>query len=84
MSSPKAARYLLALLFALVIGSIVAFFRVIPGSFVPAEDQGYLISALMLPDCGRKASVIMPTTARFLMTSIRSGQFLAAFTSPAV
>ncbi len=38
------------LLFALVIGSIVAFFRVIPGSFVPAEDQGYLISALMLPD----------------------------------
>jgi len=39
-----------ALLFALVIGSIVAFFRVIPGSFVPAEDQGYLISALMLPD----------------------------------
>ncbi|WP_153145741.1 efflux RND transporter permease subunit [Dechloromonas sp. H13] len=39
-----------ALLFALVIGSVVAFFRVIPGSFVPAEDQGYLISALMLPD----------------------------------
>ena len=39
-----------ALLFALVIGSIFAFFRVIPGSFVPAEDQGYLISALMLPD----------------------------------
>ncbi len=39
-----------ALLFALVIGSIVAFFRIIPGSFVPAEDQGYLISALMLPD----------------------------------
>jgi multidrug efflux pump len=26
------------------------FFRIIPGSFVPAEDQGYLISALMLPD----------------------------------
>ena len=35
---------------ALVIGATVAFFRIIPGSFVPAEDQGYLISALMLPD----------------------------------
>jgi len=38
------------IIFALVIGSTVAFFRIIPGSFVPAEDQGYLISALMLPD----------------------------------
>ncbi|MGB5008710.1 MAG: multidrug efflux RND transporter permease subunit, partial [Candidatus Dechloromonas phosphoritropha] len=39
-----------ALLFALVIGAIFAFFRIIPGSFVPDEDQGYLISAIMLPD----------------------------------
>ena len=39
-----------ALVFALVIGLTALFFRVIPGSFVPAEDQGYLISALMLPD----------------------------------
>ena len=39
-----------ALVFALIIGGTAAFFRVIPGSFVPAEDQGYLISALMLPD----------------------------------
>ncbi len=30
-------------IFALVIGATVAFFRIIPGSFVPAEDQGYLI-----------------------------------------
>ena len=37
-------------IFAAVIGVTVFFFRVIPGSFVPAEDQGYLISALMLPD----------------------------------
>ena len=37
-------------IFALVIGSVLAFFRIIPGSFVPPEDQGYLISALMLPD----------------------------------
>ncbi len=36
--------------FAVVIGVTSLFFRIIPGSFVPAEDQGYLISALMLPD----------------------------------
>ncbi|QLQ26126.1 MAG: multidrug efflux RND transporter permease subunit [Dechloromonas sp.] len=39
-----------ALIFVALIGSIFAFFRIIPGSFVPAEDQGYLISAIMLPD----------------------------------
>jgi HAE1 family hydrophobic/amphiphilic exporter-1/multidrug efflux pump len=38
------------IIFALVIASTVIFFRIIPGSFVPSEDQGYLISALMLPD----------------------------------
>ena len=38
------------LIFAAVIGATALFFRIIPGSFVPAEDQGYLISALMLPD----------------------------------
>jgi HAE1 family hydrophobic/amphiphilic exporter-1/multidrug efflux pump len=39
-----------ALVFALVITLTAGFFRIIPGSFVPAEDQGYLISALILPD----------------------------------
>ena len=39
-----------SLVFLAVIGATLAFFRIIPGSFVPAEDQGYLISALMLPD----------------------------------
>lgn len=37
-------------IFALVIGVTIFFFRTLPGSFVPAEDQGYLISAIMLPD----------------------------------
>jgi HAE1 family hydrophobic/amphiphilic exporter-1/multidrug efflux pump len=36
--------------FTLVIGGCVFLFRAVPGGFVPAEDQGYLISALMLPD----------------------------------
>lgn len=34
-----------AMLFAIVI-----LFRIIPGSFVPAEDQGYVFAAVMLPD----------------------------------
>ena len=38
------------LVLLLVIGLTAVFFRIIPGSFVPGEDQGYLISALMLPD----------------------------------
>ncbi|WP_374276973.1 efflux RND transporter permease subunit [Azonexus sp.] len=38
------------LVFVAVIGATAAYFRIIPGSFVPSEDQGYLISALMLPD----------------------------------
>jgi The (Largely Gram-negative Bacterial) Hydrophobe/Amphiphile Efflux-1 (HAE1) Family len=33
-----------------VIALTAVLFRVVPGSFVPAEDQGVVISALMLPD----------------------------------
>ena len=38
------------LIFGLVIVLTAFLFRILPGSFVPSEDQGYLISALMLPD----------------------------------
>ncbi|CAK0751512.1 multidrug efflux pump RND permease AcrB [Gammaproteobacteria bacterium] len=37
-------------LFGLVIGAGIWLLGKVPGSFVPSEDQGYLISALMLPD----------------------------------
>ena len=36
--------------FAAVIIGCVVLFKMVPGGFVPAEDQGYLISALILPD----------------------------------
>ncbi len=36
--------------FGLIMLAAVFLIRIIPGSFVPAEDQGYLISALILPD----------------------------------
>ncbi len=34
----------------IIVGGSIFMFRGVPGGFVPAEDQGYLISALMLPD----------------------------------
>jgi multidrug efflux pump len=43
-------RILGASVFAAVIIACVVLFRMVPGGFVPAEDQGYLISALVLPD----------------------------------
>lgn len=33
-----------------VVALLVVLFRTVPGSFVPAEDQGVVISAIMLPD----------------------------------
>lgn len=36
--------------FAGVMALLVFLFKLVPGSFVPSEDQGYVISALMLPD----------------------------------
>lgn len=39
-----------ALLFLAVIAGGIVLLKVVPTSFVPSEDQGYLISALILPD----------------------------------
>jgi HAE1 family hydrophobic/amphiphilic exporter-1/multidrug efflux pump len=36
--------------FTVIISGCVFMFRAVPGGFVPAEDQGVLIGALMLPD----------------------------------
>lgn len=38
------------LVFAAIIALVVVLLRIIPGSFVPAEDQGYVISAVIMPD----------------------------------
>lgn len=43
-------RLISLLLFALMIVLIVLLFNRVPGSFVPGEDQGYIISAVVLPD----------------------------------
>ena len=41
------------LVFAGVVGATALLFKLIPGGFVPAEDQGRLISALSLPTAPR-------------------------------
>ncbi|WP_424195911.1 efflux RND transporter permease subunit [Ampullimonas aquatilis] len=38
------------LIFLILVGSAVFMLKKIPGSLVPAEDQGYVIAALFLPD----------------------------------
>ncbi|NGP52355.1 multidrug efflux RND transporter permease subunit [Thioalkalivibrio sp. XN8] len=37
-------------LFLATLGAIFALFRMVPSSFVPEEDQGYIFTAVMLPD----------------------------------
>lgn len=39
-----------SIVFGLIILLVAVLLRVIPGSFVPAEDQGYVISAVIMPD----------------------------------
>ncbi len=38
------------LVFGVIIALVVVLLRTIPGSFVPPEDQGYVISAVIMPD----------------------------------
>lgn len=39
-----------AMIFILLVGGVVFLIKIIPGSFVPPEDQGYVITAVILPD----------------------------------
>ncbi len=48
-----------AMVFALVIVAAAILIRTVPGSFVPPEDQGYLIGSLQLPD-----AATLPRTGR--------------------
>jgi HAE1 family hydrophobic/amphiphilic exporter-1 len=38
------------LLLGLIVAGVVLIFRVLPAGFVPEEDQGYLLAALLMPD----------------------------------
>jgi HAE1 family hydrophobic/amphiphilic exporter-1/multidrug efflux pump len=41
---------IVAVLFFATIVGVIAMFKVVPGGFVPAEDQGFLFGAISLPD----------------------------------
>ena len=45
-----ARRIVAGLAFLLVVAIVALLFRGVPRSFIPAEDQGYLISSILLPD----------------------------------
>lgn len=43
-------RILGGVVFALIVAIVAVLFRVVPGSFVPAEDQGYVVTIVIMPD----------------------------------
>lgn len=45
----RVGRRFMIMLFALIIGGVVLFFAKLPASFLPGEDQGYLIVNVQLP-----------------------------------
>jgi multidrug efflux pump len=68
-------RYLASLaIFAAIIACAVALFRHVPNSFVPSEDQGYIIASVTLPDGA--------TLPRTIAAGSEAQQFLAG--QPAV
>ncbi len=51
------------LIFIILTGGVIYLIKTIPGSFVPSEDQGYVISAIVLPDSAVLARTIKTTDA---------------------
>jgi len=43
-------KFIGSLVFALIIALVIGLIRTVPGSFVPPEDQGYVVSAVIMPD----------------------------------
>jgi multidrug efflux pump len=39
-----------AIVFAAIVAAVVFLFRIVPGGFVPAEDQGYVVTVVVMPD----------------------------------
>ena len=43
-------KFIGSLVFGLIIALVVVLIRAVPGSFVPPEDQGYVVAAVIMPD----------------------------------
>lgn len=50
VSLTLAYRWVSGLLFVGVIAGMLYLFKIVPGSFVPEEDQGYVVSIVVMPD----------------------------------
>ncbi len=50
-----------AIIFVVVIGGVIYLVKTIPGGFVPPEDQGYVVTAIIMPD-GATLSRTVKTT----------------------
>jgi len=57
-------RLMAAIAFLVVVVALVGLFRFVPRSFIPPEDQGYLISSILLPD-GASLQRTQKTGAQF-------------------
>jgi multidrug efflux pump len=57
-------RLMAAIAFLIVVVALVGLFRFVPRSFIPPEDQGYLISSILLPD-GASLQRTQKTGAQF-------------------
>lgn len=49
------------IVFMAIVGGVAYLLKIIPGSFVPPEDQGYVITAIILPDNATLARTIKTT-----------------------
>ena len=56
------------LLLALIVAGIVALFAIVPGGFVPEEDQGYVMATFLLPDGAslQRTDVVMRDVERIV------------------
>ncbi len=64
--------------FLIVVLAVILLFRFVPRSFIPPEDQGYLISSIILPD-GASLQRTQKTGAQFQQMLAKEGSIAHAF-----
>ena len=76
-----ARRLLAGLAFLIVVLAVAALFWRVPRSFIPPEDQGYLISSILLPD-GASLQRTQVTGAQFMTILAKDAEVAHAFVVP--
>jgi hydrophobe/amphiphile efflux-1 (HAE1) family protein len=71
------------ILLAAIVVALVLLFRVVPGGFVPEEDQGYLLGALMMPDAAslQRTEEVMQDVEKIIsdLTAVESVVTISGF-----